>query len=186
MDGDYQTFLNSIKKEGFNYKTIFESPNFGVAVYYPNEKGDNFIFLDLNKRGAKISKVKRSNVIEKKVTEAFPGIDKFGLLDVMRTVRKTGDPVYHPVSLYKDKIVKWYENYVYRLPTGQIVAIYNEVKTDDAKKKEEGESENGIPIVSFLIVLFLTCLAFMLILFTILTVTGSHDFFYKITPMFKK
>lgn len=187
MAGSYQTFLNSIKKEGFNPNVIFKSSNFGVAVYSHNEKNNNFVFLDLNKRGAKISEKKRSEVLGKKVTKAFPGIDKFGLLNVFRAVKKTGKSIYHPVSLYKDsKIVQWLENYVYRLPAGQIVAIYNEVKTDDAKKREREKEKNCIPIVSFLIIVFLSCLIFIIILFAILTTTGSHDLFSRIAPLFGK
>ena len=34
---------------------------------------------------------------------------------------KTGKPEYHPVAVYKDGELKiWKENYVYRLPSGEI------------------------------------------------------------------
>jgi PAS domain S-box-containing protein len=50
-------------------------------------------------------------------------------------VYKTGTPEHHPVSVYKDeRIAGWRENYVYRLPSGQIVAVYDDVS---ARKRTE-------------------------------------------------
>jgi PAS domain S-box-containing protein len=44
-------------------------------------------------------------------------------------------PEHHPVSVYKDeRIAGWRENYVYRLPSGQIVAVYDDVS---ARKRTE-------------------------------------------------
>jgi PAS domain-containing protein len=42
-------------------------------------------------------------------------------------VLKTGIPERHPVKLYRDsRIVGWRENYVYRLPSDEIVAVYTD------------------------------------------------------------
>jgi len=50
------------------------------------------------------------------------------LLDAFRRVLKTGKPEYHPVSIYKDGALKiWKENYIYRLPSGEIVDVYDDI-----------------------------------------------------------
>ena len=69
------------------------------------------------------------------MTEAFPGVAEFGLLDVLRRVWKTGRAEHHPISLYRDqRLASWRENYVYRLPSGEVVAVY-----DDVTEREQAE-----------------------------------------------
>ncbi|MEW6546381.1 MAG: hypothetical protein AB1446_05620 [Bacillota bacterium] len=67
----------------------------------------------------------------------FPGVGEFGLLEVFRRVWKTGKPERHPVALYRDaRLEGWRENYVYKLPSGEIVAVYDDVTE---RRKMEGE-----------------------------------------------
>ncbi len=117
------------------FRGLFESMSSGVAVYEAANEGQDFIFKDFNKAGERIEKVKREDLIGKSVLDVFPGVKDFGLLDVFRRVCRTGNPEHHPISLYKDEhVVGYRENYVYRLPTGEIVAVY-----DDATERKRAE-----------------------------------------------
>jgi len=70
----------------------------------------------------------------------FPGIHEFGLFDVLQRVWSTGTPERRPAALYKDaRVEHWVENYVYKLLTGEIVAVYNDVT---AQKQLEEETES--------------------------------------------
>ena len=61
-----------------------------------------------------------------KVWAEFLVCDCF-VLDVVE-IWKQGKPEYHPVSEYKDeRIVGWRQNYVYKLPSGEIVAVYDDI-----------------------------------------------------------
>ncbi len=52
----------------------------------------------------------------------------FGLFDILQQVYKSGQLEYFPLSFYKDdKHFGWRENWVYKLPNGDIVAVYNDV-----------------------------------------------------------
>jgi len=80
--------------------------------------------------------VRKEDIIGRKVTEVFPAVKDFGLLQVLRRVWKTGEPEGHPVSFYQDdRIAGWRENDVYKLPSGEVVAIYEDVT--DRKRAEE-------------------------------------------------
>ena len=114
------------------HKGIFERTGNAIAVYRAVDDGDDFVFVEFNSTGERIENVKREDLIGKKVTEVFPGVEDFGLIEVFRRVWKTGIPERHPVSLYKDsRIASWRENHVYRLPSNEIVAIYS----DETKHK---------------------------------------------------
>jgi PAS domain S-box-containing protein len=126
-----------IEKCEAQYTTIIDNVKCGVAVYQPIEGGQNFIFRGFNKTAEKIDKINKEDLIGKKVTEAFPSIKDFGLLEVMQKVFQTGEPEDHPIRLYEDNRIKgWRDNYVFKLPTGQIVAIY-----EDATEKKRSEEE---------------------------------------------
>jgi len=112
------------------FKVLFENVCSGVAVYEARNDGEDFVFMDFNPAAEQIEHIKKEEIIGKSVTEIFPGVRQFGLFDVFRRVYKTGTPEHLPVSVYKDeRVAGWRENYVYRLPSGQIVAVYDDVST---------------------------------------------------------
>ena len=119
------------------YKGIVEHTKNGVAVYQAINDGEDFIFIDFNKASEKIEKVKREDVLGKSVLEVFPGVKEFGLFDVFKRVWKSGVPERYPVSLYKDeRIAGWRDNFVYKLPSGEIVAVYS----DETERKQAEEA----------------------------------------------
>jgi two-component sensor histidine kinase len=118
------------------YRNLFENMSSGVAVYEAVNGGEDFIFRDFNKGGEKIENVERENIIGKKVSKVFPGVKVFGLFEVFQRVWRTGKPEHYPVSLYQDdRLQGWRDNYVYKLPSGEIVAVYEDVT--DRKEAEE-------------------------------------------------
>ena len=123
---------NNIEEELKEYKakfrTLFDNVSSGVAIYEARNDGEDFVFVDFNTAAEEIEHIKKDKLIGKSVREVFPGVKEFGLFEVFQRVYKTGTPEHHPVSIYKDeRIAGWRENYVYRLPSGQIVAVYDDV-----------------------------------------------------------
>lgn len=119
-----------LKEYQAKFKVLFENVCSGVAIYEVRNDGEDFVFVDFNSAAEQIEHIKKEELIGKSVTEVFPGVRQFGLFDVFRRVYKTGTPEHLPVSVYKDeRIAGWRENYVYRLPSGQIVAVYDDVST---------------------------------------------------------
>ena len=110
------------------FKTLFENVSSGVAIYEARNEGEEFVFVDFNPAAEEIDQIQKQDLIGKSVAEVFPGVKEFGLFDVFRRVYRTGTPEHHPVSIYKDnRIAGWRENYVYKLPSGRIIAIYDDV-----------------------------------------------------------
>ncbi len=117
------------------FRELFNTMKSGVAIYWPADTGEDFIITDINPSGERISQVTKQDIVGKNITEVFPGIRELGLLDVMQQVWRTGAHQYHPVSLYTDnRLSQWVENTVYKLASGEIVAIYDDVS--DRKKME--------------------------------------------------
>ncbi len=133
----YEKMDQTLAENQARYKGIFEHTRNGVAVYKAVSDGEDFIFTDFNASAEDIEDLKRKDVIGKSVLEVFPGIKTFGLFDVFKRVWRTGVSEHYPVSIYRDKrIAGWRENFVYKLPSGEIVAVYS----DETQQKQTEEA----------------------------------------------
>lgn len=127
----------ALMKSEVRFRELFNKMGIGVSVYEARGNGDDFVFKDINPAGEQISNVKQKQVIERSVLEIFPDIKDIGLFDVYQRVWKTGAAEHHPVTRYKDKqISQWVENEVYKLPSGEIVDIYEDI-TERKRAEEE-------------------------------------------------
>jgi PAS domain S-box-containing protein len=118
----------TIRENETRFKELFNNMSSGCSIYEVIDGGKEFIFKDFNQASEIFLGIKREEVIGKNITQVFPGIIEFGLIDVFRRVWKTGIPELYPKKNYKDnRIEGWFENYVYKLPSGEIVAIYDDV-----------------------------------------------------------
>ena len=124
------------------FNGLFENSNSGIAIYRPVENGSDFKFVDLNKRGELSEGVKKAEVIGKKVTEIFPKVREFGLLEVFQRVNETGKPEVLPVSFYEDeRISGWRENRVFKVPSGHIVTIFADITKQKQVESDLVDSE---------------------------------------------
>lgn len=127
---------DALRTSEARFRELFEGTSSGVAVYEAVQDGADFIFKDFNRSGQRIEQIRKEEILGKILTECFPGIKEMGLFEVFQRVWRTGQPEHHPVSHYEDqRLTGWRENYVYKLPSGEIVAIYDDVT--ERKKAEE-------------------------------------------------
>mgnify|MGYP001805966620 CR=1 FL=1 len=111
-----------------HFRQIFERMSSGVIVYQAVDNGADFIFENVNPASERIEKLPHGAVIGQRLTTVFPEVGAFGFLDVLRRVWKTGIPEELPLRLYQDhRIAGWRENYVYRLSSKKVVAVYDDV-----------------------------------------------------------
>ncbi|MBN1411742.1 MAG: PAS domain S-box protein [Spirochaetales bacterium] len=135
----------ALKTSEIRYRELFENISSGVAIYEARENGKDFVFKDFNKAGERIDKETREDLIGRSVLEARSGIVEFGLFEVFKRVWSTGTPEQFPVRRYKDnRLEGWYENFVYRLPTGEIVAVFDNVTEKKRLEQELVESEQRL------------------------------------------
>ncbi|MFA6465223.1 MAG: diguanylate cyclase [Desulfurivibrionaceae bacterium] len=120
------------------FRELFNNMSSGVAVYEAkNIEATDFVFVDFNRAAERINKIRKDQVIGRSLLEVFPGAREFGFLAVLQRVWQTGKPQHHPVALYKDnRLSGWRENYLYKLPSGEVVAIF-----EDATARKQAEDK---------------------------------------------
>jgi diguanylate cyclase (GGDEF)-like protein/PAS domain S-box-containing protein len=124
-----------LRESQSSLKALFESMSSGAVVYRASADGRDFFISAVNRAAERIENMRREDMVGKNALDIFPGIAEFGLLDAFRRVWKGGMPEQFPVAFYQDKRISgWRENYVYKLPTGEVVAIY-----DDVTEKQQAE-----------------------------------------------
>jgi PAS domain S-box-containing protein len=132
------------------FRELFNNMDSGIAVYETIEEGNDFIFKDFNIYAEKIEGVKREDVIGRRVSEVFPGAREMGILEVFRSVWKTGRCERLPDAFYVDRngAGTWRENLAFKTPRGEIVAVYNDIT--ERKQVEEAlrESEEKFRVIS--------------------------------------
>lgn len=130
------------------FHSLFQHMSSCVAIYAAEDGGEDFIFLDFNHSAELTDKFKRQDVIGKRLTDSFPEIREFGLLAVLQRVWKTGQAEHFPAAFYRDSHTSgWRDNYVYRLPTGEVVAIYDDIterKQAEIALRESNEKLNSL------------------------------------------
>ncbi len=130
------------KESEDSFSQLFNTISNGVAVYEPVNDGQNFLFVDINPAGQAASNIKKEDVIGKPITECFPNVEELGLLDVFRQVNRTGEKGHLSIRKYQDnRVQQWVENWVYKLPNGQIVAIYDDTSEQHLAQAALQESE---------------------------------------------
>jgi diguanylate cyclase (GGDEF)-like protein len=119
------------------FRELFNSMKSGVAVYEAMNGGADFVIRDFNRAAENTERISKADVVGRSVLQVFPAVKEFGLFEVLQNVWKDGVPRHHPVSQYKDgRIEGWRENFLYKLPSGEVVAIYDDV-TESKKREEE-------------------------------------------------
>lgn len=123
------------------YRELFDKMHNCVVVYEATENGKDFIIKDINYRACRTEKVKKEQVIGLSITQFILRAQEFGILKLLQRVNKTSKSEFYPAFFYQDIRIKgWREIYAYKLPTGEIVSVYDDVSeriTQENQLKEK-------------------------------------------------
>ncbi|MGK2953357.1 MAG: ATP-binding protein [Thiobacillus sp.] len=123
-----EAFAGQLRASEQRYRQMFESMSSGVVVYEALDGGADFLIRDINAAGERIESMRREALIGQRLSVVFSGVEEMGLMAVLRRVLQSGQAEHFPLGFYQDgRISGWRENFVYRLDSGELVAIYEDV-----------------------------------------------------------
>lgn len=118
------------------FRMLFNNLSSGVAIYEAVDDGQDFVFVAMNAAGLEFGQLTGDEVIGNRVSDVFPYVQTVGLLDVFERVWRTGKQEDFPLIEYDDgRIRQWVENTVFKLPSGLVVAIFED--TSERRLAEE-------------------------------------------------
>jgi signal transduction histidine kinase/DNA-binding response OmpR family regulator len=133
-----------ISEERFR-KMIYNMPS-GVAIYKAVDNANDFEFIDINKKAEEITKTSKKEIIGHTLLEIFPNMKNGPFIASLKKISKDGINIYLPPFFYKDDLRQgWRENYIYKLASGEIVAIFTDVT--DIKEVEEQLKKQNIELL---------------------------------------
>jgi PAS domain S-box-containing protein len=136
---------NLIESENL-LREVINNMEKAVAIYEPVNGGEDFAFVDMNEFGEKITHYTIEDVRGKKISELFPEQAAIGLNAKLRETYQTGNSTRIPLKQYKDdRITQWVENFIFKLPSGKVVAMFEDTSeqrhAEDQIKKSLIEKE---------------------------------------------
>lgn len=132
----------SLQQEKIRFRELFTNMSNGVAIYKAMQDGEDFLIVDFNEAGLKITGQRWSNIIGRRVGEVFPGIRGQGLFEALQETWRTGEARALPTRQYMDDQTEiWVDNYLYKLPSGELVAVLEDVSQRKRAEMQLRESE---------------------------------------------
>lgn len=119
------------------FKELFDHMSSGVYIFESIEGERDFVLTNFNKGGENIEFISKKDIIGMKASEIFEKQNMKSFLDVLIKVQVTNEPEHYMLTIQKDNgDLNWRDTYVYKLPSGEVVAIY-----DDVTERKEAEFE---------------------------------------------
>jgi PAS domain S-box-containing protein len=125
------------------FRAIFENMQSGVIVCSMDESGQTPSVLDMNRAAEVIEGKRRESVIGNPLFETLPVYEKLGMSDLIKKVWATGESQHLPPTLLEDQgSSAWRQCDIYRLPSGEMVTLCNDV-TEKVLAEEEQQELQG-------------------------------------------
>ena len=116
-----------LKVNEARYREILEHMSNAVAVYDAIDKGEDFILKEFNSAAERTEQCLREEVLGKSLCTVFPYAESLGLVRALKSVWQTGNSEQFSAYYEENNIKFWRENYIYKLPSGELVSIFRDI-----------------------------------------------------------
>ncbi len=120
--------IRQVRDNEERYRNLQENMPSGVVVYKPVNNGQNFEIIGFNRSAEVISGISRERAIGKTICSLIPNFEQSVTFKNLKEVYKTGKTIKaNAQKVYDPKNEAYTNNQFYKLPTGEIVAIFDDV-----------------------------------------------------------
>jgi two-component system CheB/CheR fusion protein len=123
------------------YRELFNHIGSGVLVLAADPGGKGYAIVDFNHSAQNISQLPDNGVKGGNLLDHLPDVAENGLIEMIRHVQETGNTVRFPVLPYsREDRTQWIEHSLYRLASGEVVMVYDDITDRIGREKKECEA----------------------------------------------
>ena len=128
-----------LRESETRFKAIFDNMSSGVVVFKAVGDGEDFVILNLNRAFRRIEKIHDKEIVgNKTLFETLPFYRESDILECFRRVWRTGKSESGSLTFRSgEEITGWRDLYVYRLPSMEVVAIFDDVTERNMVEREQ-------------------------------------------------
>jgi signal transduction histidine kinase/ActR/RegA family two-component response regulator len=120
------------------FKAMFDHMSSGVVVYSAKDGGADFSIVNLNQAYERIEKVAQKDAVGRSCLDACPHYKGTPFQETLKRVWRTGQSESGSLAfLDKNEIMGWRDYYLYRLPSAELVAIFDDVTERKRAEREQ-------------------------------------------------
>jgi len=124
------------------FRELFDNMRSGAVVCRKRRDGNGFRITDLNQSAERIECLEKGSATGQTLNDGIPWSEPFGLTEVVSRVAHSGDAEHIPAKPFSEgKDTFWREAYVYKLPSNEIVILFEDVTTRKQAENSLKESE---------------------------------------------
>ncbi|AET69472.1 PAS domain S-box/diguanylate cyclase (GGDEF) domain-containing protein [Desulfosporosinus orientis DSM 765] len=110
------------------FRDMVETMNSAVVTFKISDDGKDFICTDINPVAERVENISRNQAIGSSLTHVFPMATELEIDKLLFQVYDTGERARFPAVFFDNYRAKgWSEGVIYKLSTGSIVVLYDEV-----------------------------------------------------------
>jgi PAS domain S-box-containing protein len=119
----------TLKFSEIRFRELFSHMSSGVALNEYVSDLDEFVLKNMNETGFRITQIiDKEKVIGKNILSVFPATNNMNLTDDMKKVWRSGKSVrLSTVHFSDDRIDLYIDYYIYKLPSGEIVLVFDNI-----------------------------------------------------------
>jgi len=130
-----------LKFKESRYRSFFDNTCNGMLIVQPVEKGEDYIIKDINQATEAILRIKKHDLIGKRVFDVFPDLVKFAVRESLKRVYFTEQPeVLSPLQYVIGENEPWCSHYIFKLPSGEIASFMIDV-SDEMKAEATSKAK---------------------------------------------
>ena len=126
-------------------REVINGMDHAIAIYEAVDDGEDFVFVTMNKFAEGITHYRIDEVIGERVSVLFPGEPSVGLISKLAEAWRTGATLTIPLRQYEDeRITQWVENTIFKLPSGKVVAVFQDTSEQRMAEQAQRASEEEL------------------------------------------
>jgi PAS domain S-box-containing protein len=118
----------ALRESENRFSSLVQHMASGVIVYTSQENGKNFKIKSINPAAAQMSCVLAAEIVGGDVLDVLPDFQNTELFATLKKVWETGEAAYLPALCCDNPVyTRWREYRIYRLPSGELVTIFEDI-----------------------------------------------------------